>query len=168
MSISMYQASVPVFQQHLAALKGVLARAESQAAAMKVSPAVLLEARLYPNMFPLTRQVQIAADFAKGTSARLAGLEPPAYPDTETSFTELSARIDRTLEFLKTMRPVQIDGQEDRTIELKVGGQPRTFKGLPYLLHYALPNFFFHATTAYAILRHSGIELGKKDFMGTA
>jgi uncharacterized protein len=168
MSISMYQASVPVFQQHLAALKGVLAKAESQAAAMKVTPAVLLEARLYPNMFPLTRQVQIAADFAKGTSARLAGLEPPAYPDTETSFAELAARIDRTLEFLKTMRPVQIDGQEERTIELKVGGQPRTFKGLPYLLHYALPNFFFHATTAYAILRHSGIELGKKDFMGTA
>jgi len=168
MSISMYQASVPVFQQQLTALKGVLAKAESQAAAMKASPAVLLEARLYPNMFPLTRQVQIAADFAKGTSARLAGLEPPAYPDTETSFAELAARIERTLEFLKTLRPVQIDGQEERTIELKVGGQPRTFKGMAYLLHFALPNFFFHATTAYAILRHNGIELGKQDFVGTA
>ncbi|HXQ32077.1 MAG TPA: DUF1993 family protein [Steroidobacteraceae bacterium] len=168
MSISMYQASVPVFQQQLTALKGVLTKAESQAVAMKASPAVLLEARLYPNMFPLTRQVQIAADFAKGTSARLAGLEPPVYPDTESSFAELVARIDRTLEFLKTLRPVQIDGQEERTIDLKVGGQPRTFKGLPYLLHFALPNFFFHATTAYAILRHNGIELGKQDFMGTA
>jgi uncharacterized protein len=168
MPISMYQASVPVFQQHLAALKGVLAKAESQAAAMKVSPAVLLEARLHPTMFPMTRQVQIAADFAKGAPARLAGLEPPVYPDTETSFAELTARIDRTLEFLKTLRPVQVDGQEERTIEIKVGGQPRTFKGLAYLLHFAMPNFFFHVTTAYAILRHNGIELGKKDFMGTA
>jgi hypothetical protein len=168
MPISMYQASVPVFQQQLTALKGVLAKAEAQGAAMKVSPAVLLGARLYPNMFPLTRQVQIAADFAKGTPARLAGLEPPAFPDTEASFAELAARIDRTLEFLKTLRPAQIDGQEERTIELKVGGQPRTFKGLQYLLGFALPNFFFHATTAYAILRHNGIELGKNDFMGTA
>jgi uncharacterized protein len=168
MPISMYQASVPVFQQYLTALKGVLAKAESQAAAMKVAPAVLLEARLYPNMFPLTRQVQIAADFAKGTAARLAGLEPPAYPDAESSFAELAARIDRTLEFLKTLAPAAIDGQEERTIELKVGGQSRSFKGLPYLLGYALPNFFFHTTTAYAILRHNGIELAKKDFMGAA
>jgi hypothetical protein len=168
MPISMYQASVPVFQQYLAALKGVLAKAEAQAAAMKVAPAVLLEARLYPNMFPLTRQVQIACDFAKAAPMRLAGLEPPSYPDTESSFAELASRIDRTLALLATLKPAAIDGQEERAIELKVGGQPRTFKGLPYLTGYALPNFFFHATTAYAILRHHGIELGKKDFLGTA
>ncbi len=166
MPLSLYQASVPVFQQSLEALRGVLIKAEAQALATKVEPAALLQARLFPNMFPLTRQVQIAADFAKGAPARLAGVEVPAYPDSETSFAELAARIDRTREFLKTLAPAQIDGQEERTIELKVGGQMRAFKGQPYLLHFALPNFFFHATTAYAILRHNGIEIGKRDFIG--
>ena len=166
MALTMYQASVPVFLHFLGALRAVLAKAEAQAQAMKVEPAVLLQARLYPNMFPLTRQVQIAADFAKGAPARLAGLEPPPYPDTETTFAELLARLDRTTAFLKTLPAAAIDGQEERTIELKVGGQPLTFKGLPYLLNFALPNFFFHATTAYAILRHNGIDLGKGDFMG--
>jgi hypothetical protein len=168
MPISMYQAAVPVLAQHLGALRGILAKAEAQATATKIDPAVLLQSRLYPNMFPLTRQVQIAADFAKGPPARLAGLEPPVYPDTETTFGELYARIDKTLAYLKTLTPAQIDGQEQRTIEIKVGGQPTTFKGLAYLLNYALPNFFFHATTAYAILRHNGIEIGKRDFMGVA
>jgi hypothetical protein len=166
MPISMYQASVPVLAQHLGALRGILLKAEAQATATKIDPAVLLQSRLYPNMFPLTRQVQIAADFAKGPPARLAGLEPPVYPDTETTFGELYARIDKTLAYLKTLTPAQIDGQEQRTIEIKVGGQPTTFKGLTYLLSFALPNFFFHATTAYAILRHNGIEIGKRDFMG--
>jgi len=166
MAISLYQASVPVFQQFLGSLRAVLAKAEAHAAAHKIDPAVLLQARLYPNMFPLTRQVQIAGDFAKGAPARLAGLEPPKYEDNEASFAELLARLDRTSAFLKTLRAAQIDGQEERTIEIKAGGQPMTFKGQPYLLHYALPNFFFHATTAYAILRHNGLELGKRDFIG--
>ena len=166
MALSLYQASVPVFQQFLGSLGAVLAKAEAHAAAHKIDPAVLLQARLYPNMFPLMRQVQIAGDFAKGTPARLAGLEPPKYEDNEASFAELNARIDRTSEFLKTLKATQIDGQEERTIELKVGGQPMTFKGQPYLLHFALPNFFFHAAAAYAILRHNGVELGKRDFMG--
>ena len=166
MALSLYQASVPVFQQFLGSLGAVLAKADAHAAAHKIDPAVLLQARLYPNMFPLMRQVQIAGDFAKGAPARLAGLEPPKYEDNETSFAELNARIDRTSAFLKTLKATQIDGQEERTIELKVGGQPMTFKGQPYLLHFALPNFFFHATTAYSILRHNGIELGKRDFMG--
>ena len=166
MSISLYQASVPVFQQFLGSLRAVLAKAEAHAAAHKIEPTVLLQARLYPNMFTLTRQVQIAGDFAKGAPARLAGLEPPKYEDNEASFAELLARIDRTSAFLKTLKAAQIDGQEERTIELKVGGQPMTFKGQPYLLHFALPNFFFHAAAAYAILRHNGVELGKRDFMG--
>ena len=166
MAISMYRASVPVFRHYLAALRGVLGKAEAQALSTRIDPAVLLAARLAPNMFPLTRQVQIAADFAKAAPARLAGQEPPSYPDTEQSFAELYARIDRTLGFLDTLPAERIDGQEQRTIEIKVGGQPVTFQGLPYLLDYALPNFFFHATTAYAILRQNGIALGKGDFLG--
>ena len=166
MAISLYQASVPVFQQLLGSLRAVLAKAEAHAGAHKIDPAVLLQARLYPNMFTLTRQVQIAGDFAKGAPARLAGLEPPKYEDNEASFAELLARIDRSSEYLKTLKAAQIDGQEARTIEIKVGGQQMSFKGQPYLLHFALPNFFFHATTAYAILRHNGVELGKRDFIG--
>jgi hypothetical protein len=119
-------------------------------------------------MFPLMRQVQIATDHAKGAVARIAGRDPPAFADTESSFAELQARIDRTLAYLPTLPAASIDGQEERTIELKVGGRPMTLKALPYLLNYALPNFFFHASTAYAILRHNGIDLGKRDFMGGA
>jgi hypothetical protein len=166
MPISLYQVSVPVMTHFLGALRAVLVKAETQAATMKVEPAVLLQARLYPNMFPLVRQVQITTDTAKGAAARLAGLEVPSFPDTETTFPEVLARIDRTLAFLATVKPAQVDGQEERTIELKLGGQVRTFKGLPYLLEFVLPNFYFHATTAYAILRHNGIELGKSDFLG--
>lgn len=166
MAITLYQASVPPFVQLLKALRGVLSKAQAQAETMKVAPEVLLQARLYPNMFPLVRQVQIATDFAKGASARLAGVEPPKYEDTEKSFEELHARIDRTLEFIGTLSPAQIDGQEDRTIELMVGGNPMTFKGQQYLVAFALPNFYFHVTTAYAILRHNGIDLGKRDFIG--
>ncbi len=165
MSVTLYQASVPVFQQMLKALRGILAKAQSQAESMKVAPEVLLQARLYPTMFPLVRQVQIATDFAKGCPARLAGLEPPKYEDVEKTFPELLARIDRVLEFLGTLSPPQIDGQEGRTISLTVGGNPMTFAGQPYLLHFALPNFFFHVTTAYAILRHNGIDVGKRDFV---
>lgn len=165
MAITLYQASVPVFQQMLKALRGLLVKAEEQAVAMKVQPEVLLQARLYPNMFPLVRQVQIAADFAKGCPARLAGLDPPKYEDVEKSFPELLARIDRVLEFIDSIPAAQIDGQEGRTISLTVGGQPMTFQGQPYLLHFALPNFYFHLTTVYAILRHNGIAVGKGDYV---
>jgi uncharacterized protein len=162
----MYQASVPAFLQQLPALAGVLDKAEAYARTKKIEPAVLLDARLFPDMFPLVRQVQIACDFAKGASARLAGIEVPVYEDTEQSFIELKARIRKTLAFLRTIKPEQIDGSEGRHVTIKIAGKPVTFQGLPYLVNFALPNFYFHATTAYAILRHNGVELGKRDFIG--
>jgi len=166
MTISMYQASVPVFRQYLAGLCGILAKAEAQLPALQVDAPTVLAARLAPDMFPLTRQVQIATDFARGAPARLAGLEMPVWPDVEASLGELRGRIERAIAGLESLTPAQIDGQEARRIALKVGGQPTEFEGLPYLLHFALPNFFFHTTTAYAILRHHGITIGKRDFMG--
>jgi hypothetical protein len=166
MPLSMYQASVPVFTQTLAALAGVLAKAEAHAAARKIDPAVLLGGRLAPDMYPLSRQVQIVCDFARGAAARLAGLEVPAWPGEEKTFAELRERIDRTLAYVRDFKPAQIDGAEARKIELKVGGAPLTLEGQPYLLHFVLPNLFFHATAAYAILRHNGVELGKRDFTG--
>jgi uncharacterized protein len=166
MSITLFQASVPVFQQQLKALRNCLVKAEAHAQALKVEPAVMLNARLYPNMFALVRQVQLSSDFAKGPIARLRGQDPPKYEDNETSFAELYARIDKTLGYLDAVKPGEIDGQEGRLVEFKAGGQQRSFTGLDYLLHYALPNFFFHMTTAYALMRHNGVELGKKDYMG--
>jgi len=166
MTLSMYQASVPVFLHTLAALSAVLDKAAAHAAQRKIDPAVLLSTRLFPDMFPLVRQVQLAADFAKGPAARLAGLEVPKFSDTETTFDDLKARIAKTVEFVKALKPGQIDGSEDRDITIPIGGQPQSFKGQPYLLHFALPNFFFHATTAYDILRHCGVEVGKRDFLG--
>ncbi|MFY7962413.1 MAG: DUF1993 domain-containing protein [Elsteraceae bacterium] len=166
MTISMYQASVPVFQQGLAALSGVLDKAAAHAAARKIDPAVLLQTRLFPDMFPLSRQVQIAADFAKGCPARLAGVENPSYADEEKTIDDLKARLDKVGAFLKTLTPAQIDGSETRDITLKIGGNDMTFKGQTYLLHFALPNFYFHSTAAYAILRSSGVEIGKRDFIG--
>ncbi len=165
MTISMYRASVPVFQQMLPSLSGCLRKAADHAAAKKIDPAVLIQSRLYPDMFPLVRQVQIAADFAKGTVARLAGQEPPKYDDTETTFDQLQSRIQKTLSYIGEFKPSQIDGSEERDITLTLGGQQRNFKGENYLVGFALPNFFFHTTTAYAILRHNGVELGKGDFM---
>ena len=168
MTISMYQASVPVFQKSLLALKEVLAKGAAQADAKKIEGSVFLTSRLYPDMFPLTRQVQIAADFGKGPVARLAGVEVPKYEDNETTFAELAARIDKTLAFIGTFKPEQIDGQENRDIELTIAGKPLLLKGQPYLLHYALPNLYFHMAMAYAILRHNGVDVGKKDFIGGA
>jgi hypothetical protein len=165
MAISMYRASVPIFLQMLPAMSGCLDKAAAYAAAKKVDPAVLLQSRLYPDMFPLVRQVQIATDFAKGTVARLAGLEPPKYDDNETSIDQLKARIAKTVDFIKEFKPSQIDGSEERDIAIVLGGQTRSFKGENYLVGFALPNFFFHVTTAYAILRHNGVELGKGDYM---
>lgn len=166
MTLSMYQASVPAFTQMLTALSTVLDKAEAHAAARKIDPAVLLGTRLFPDMFPLTRQVQIACDFAKGTTARLAGAEVPAYADTETSFAQLKERIAKTQAFIAAFTPSQIDGSEQRDITLKAGARELHFKGQPYLVGFALPNFYFHASVAYAILRASGVELGKMDFLG--
>ena len=168
MSISMYQASVPVFIRILTNLSGILDKAAADAEARKIDPAVFLNARLAPDMFTFTRQVQIAADFAKGASARLAGLEVPKYEDDETTIAELKARIDKTIAFVKTLKAAQIDGSEDREIVLVQGDKTRTFKGQAYLLEYAFAHFYFHATTAYSILRHNGVPVGKKDFVGPA
>lgn len=166
MSTTMHQASVPAFVQMLTALDGILGKAEAHCAARKIDPAVVAAWRLAPDMFPLSRQVQIACDFAKGATARLAGIEVPSWPDTETTLGELRARIAKTIAYVKGFPAAEIDGSEMRDINLKVGGQPMQFKGAPYLRHFVLPNFYFHATTAYAILRHVGVEVGKRDFIG--
>lgn len=166
MTISMYQASVPVFDRNLNNLAAILAKAAAWAETRKIDPAVLLASRLAPDMFALSRQLQIACDFAKGTCARLAGVEVPKYEDNEAGFADFQARIARTRQFIATLKAVQIDGSEDRPINVKAGPRELSFKGLAYLTHYALPNFFFHYTTAYAILRHNGLELSKPDFIG--
>ncbi len=166
MKISMYQASVPTFTLMLNNLSAILEKAAAHAEAKKIDPAVLLNARLYPDMFPLSRQVQIATDNAKGCAARLAGAEPPKYEDNETTFSELIARIRKTAEYLATFKPEQIDGSEDRAITLKFRDTTRKFVGMPYLLNYVLPTIYFHITTAYGILRHNGVEIGKQDFLG--
>ncbi|HZQ60237.1 MAG TPA: DUF1993 domain-containing protein [Casimicrobiaceae bacterium] len=166
MSITMYEASVPVFTRTLTALRAILQKAAQHAEARKIDPTALLQARLYPDMFTFTRQVQIATDFANSASARLAGKEPPSLPDTETTFADLMARVDRTLEHLRSFKPQDIDGSESREIVRPLRGQPHRFTGTGFLLQYVLPNFFFHAATAYDILRHNGIELGKSDFIG--
>jgi hypothetical protein len=167
MSLSMYQASVPAFLQMLGGLAGVLAKAEAHAAERKIEPAVLLNYRLAPDMFPLIRQIRIATDHAKGCCARLAGVEVPSYADDETSFADLRARLEKTVGFVRGFQPEAIDGSEEREITLMVGSQPMTFKGQPYLVNFVLPNFYFHVTTAYAILRHAGVPLGKRDYLGT-
>jgi hypothetical protein len=166
MSISMYQASVPTFIHSLKALSGVLDKGARHAEAKGIDPTVLLGSRLYPDMFPLARQVQIASDNAKGPSARLAGMEPPKFDDNEASFADLQARITKTIDFLQTLKPAQIDGSEDRQVVLQMRAGPLEFKGQAYLLNFALPNFYFHCATVYAILRHNGVEVGKKDFLG--
>ncbi len=165
MPISMYQASVPAFQKHLAALDAILDRAVAYADGKKIDHAALLTARLYPNMWPLTRQVQGAGDFAKNVCARLAGLPVPAYDDTETTFAELKTRIAKTRAFLDTIKAEAMDGSETKSFTIKAGPNEMTFTGQDYLLGFALPNFFFHCATAYNILRHNGLELGKPDFM---
>jgi len=165
MAISMYGASVPVFQQMLPAMGACLRKGADHAAAKKFDPAVLLQARLYPDMLPLVKQVQIACDFAKGTVARLAGQDPPKYEDNETSFDQLQARITKTLNFVGEFKPSQIDDSENRDIVIPMRDQTRQFKGENYLVGFALPNFYFHVTTAYAILRHNGVEVGKADYI---
>jgi len=167
MSISMYQASIPVLTKILANLSKILEKAEAHAASKKIDQVVFVEARLFPDMYPLTRQVQIATDVAKGCGARLAGQEPPKFDDNEASFAELQARLAKTIAFLETFTPAQIDGTEENSIVFVAGGRERNFNGLAYLFDFVLPNVFFHTTTTYAILRHWGVELGKADFLGS-
>ncbi|WP_437984371.1 DUF1993 domain-containing protein [Sorangium sp. So ce117] len=166
MTISMYQASVPVLVRMLGNLSVILTKAAAYAEAKKIEPRVLLDARLAPDMLSLTRQVQIASDSAKGCGARLAAVDLPKYEDNEASFDDLQARIAKTVAFLNSLRPEQIDGSEDRDVTIPTRDQPLQFKGLVYLLNFVLPNFYFHVTTAYAILRHNGLEVGKLDFLG--
>jgi hypothetical protein len=168
MSISMHSASVPVFRQMLSALSDLLQKGEAHALARGFDPAVLMQARLYPDMFALTRQVQIACDFAKGISARLAAVEPPSHPDTEQTFAELQARIASTRSFIDSLSPAAFEGAETREIVLRPGTpKEKRMDGHTYLLGYGLPQFFFHLTTAYALLRHNGVEVGKRDYMGS-
>ncbi len=166
MPLSMYQASVPIFIRMLGNLSAILGKAAAYAEAKKIDPAVLINARLAPDMRPLSFQVQTACDNAKGCAARLAGIEAPSHPDTETTFAELQARITKTIDFLQSVSAAQVDGSEERTIILKMRAQEVQFQGQAYLLTFALPNFYFHITTAYAILRHNGLEIGKADFLG--
>jgi hypothetical protein len=167
MTTYMYTTSVPVFKQLLKSLSIILTKAEAYATDKKFKPTVLLEARLCPDMFPLNRQVQIATDFARSVSARLAGVEVPAYDDNEQTFAELQARIGKTLSFIESLTPTQFEGSETREIVLRPGTpKEKKMVGHTYLSNYGLPQFLFHVTTAYAILRHNGLEVGKGDFMG--
>lgn len=167
MTSTMYSQSVPVFKQMLGAMKDVLAKADAHATAHAIDPAAYLQARLFPDMFPLLKQVQIAADFARGVSARLAGVAVPANDGQQQTFADLAALLDESLRFLDSLQPAQFDAAEEREIVLRPGTpKERKFSGRAYLAHYGLPQFFFHVTTVYAILRHNGIQIGKKDYMG--
>lgn len=166
MPLSMYTASVPVFQHMLRNLLHILDKGEASAQARKIDPAVLVNDRLAPDMLPFTRQILIACDAAKLGVARISGLEAPKFEDNEASFAELKARIQKTLDWLATVPASALDGTEDKDVTFPVGREAtRTMKGQAYLLTWALPNFFFHVTTAYAILRHDGVDLGKRDYL---
>ncbi|MDX1975562.1 MAG: DUF1993 domain-containing protein [Rickettsiales bacterium] len=167
MSLSMYQASVASCIHTLNNLSAILGKAAAYAEEKKIDPTVLVNARLAPDMFPLSRQVQIASDIAKGGAARLAGIEVPSYEDNEKTLSDLQARIAKTVAFLQSINANQIDGSETRDITLTVGGKSLAFKGQDYLLNFVLPNVYFHVTTSYAILRHNGLNIGKKDYLGT-
>ncbi len=167
MSLSMYKATVPVFISMLTNLSAMLKKADHYAESKKIDPSVLMNARLAPDMLPIVRQIQIATDSAKGCAARLANMEIPSFPDTETTFAQLHERLHKTISFLKSVTASQVDGSEERSISLKIGGQDLNFKGEEFALHFALPNFYFHVSMAYAILRHNGLDLGKKDYLGS-
>jgi hypothetical protein len=166
MTISMYQVAVPSVVRSLNNLVAILEKGAAHAEAKKIDPAVLISSRLYPDMFPLSRQVQIASDIARRGVARLAGTEAPALEDKETTFVELCDRLRNVVAFIETFTPEQIDGSEEKVINLPIGKETMTFAGQDYLLFFILPNVYFHVTTAYAILRHNGVELGKLDFLG--
>jgi hypothetical protein len=162
----MYQASVPAYTQLLKSLSAVLKKAEAHAEAKKIDPSVFVNARLYPDMAPLSRQIQIATDQVKGGLSRLAGQEPPSWEDKETTFADLQARLQKAIDFAASFKPDQIDGSESKDIVLKIAGQDMPFKGQQFLINFSLPNFYFHIVTAYDILRHNGVEIGKRDYMG--
>jgi hypothetical protein len=166
MSLTMYQASIPHFVRMLGNISEILNKAANHAEAKKIAPAIFINARLAPDMYPLSRQVQIATDMVKGCAARLAGIEVPSYEDNESTFAELQARIAKTVAFLESVSAAQIDGSEDRKITLKFGSRELSFLGQAYLFDFVIPNFHFHLTTAYAILRHNGVDIGKKDYTG--
>ncbi len=167
MSNAMFTTSVPVFDRHLAQMQGYLAKGAAYAAEKKLDDTVLTQMRIFPDMFPLTRQIMIACDFAKGSAARLAGVEIPKYEDTEKTFTELQARCQKTRDFLATLKPEQFVGAETKKISITIGGNPVEFIGLPYLNMFVLPNLYFHSATAYNLLRHAGVPVGKRDFVGS-
>jgi hypothetical protein len=167
MTLSMYQASAPRFANTLKNLSAILDKAQAQCEAKKIDPLVLTGDRLAPDMFPLARQIQIATDTAKGAVSRLAGVEIPKYEDTEKTFEELKARIAKTIDYVMSVPAAKIEGTEQKDIAMKAGGKDVVFKGMQYLLGHAYPNFYFHVTTAYNILRHNGIAIGKGDYIGT-
>ena len=166
MTISMYQASVPRFVNILGNLFNILDKTQAHIDAKKLSDASLTAFRLFPDMLPMTTQVQVACDTAKGVVARLAGVDIPAFEDNEQTIAELKARVAKTIAFIQTITPAQIDGTEDKDIVTKRGEKETHYKGMQFLLGHAIPNFYFHITTAYAILRHNGVEIGKRDFLG--
>ena len=168
MTNAIYTASIPVFKQMLGGLKNVLSKAEAHAVDKKIDPNALLQARLYPDMFPLLRQVQVASDFAKSVSARLAGVEVPKLEDLEVSFADLQTRLDTVLAFIDSLDLALFDDAATREIVTQAGTpKEKRFTGQSYVLNYGLPHFFFHTTTAYTILRHNGVEVGKKDYIGS-
>ncbi|MDD2723293.1 MAG: DUF1993 family protein [Methylovulum sp.] len=166
MQLSMYQASIPLFVRMLENMSAILDKAATHAEAKKIDQSIFINARLAPDMYPLSRQIQIATDMVKGCAARLAGIAVPSYEDNETSFAQLQARIAKTTTFLRSISAEQIDGSEEKPITLSSHSRELGFLGQAYLLHFVYPNFYFHLTTAYAILRHNGVELGKLDFVG--
>jgi hypothetical protein len=168
MSLTIFDASIPVFIRMLNNLSAILKKGEDSAEARGIDPLVLTGARLAPDMFPLTRQVQIACDAAKAAAARLAGVEVPSHPDTETTFAELQARIATTIAFLQTFTPEQLADAESRPVTVKMQGTDFTFTGQTLLFNLVMPNFYFHISTAYDILRHNGVTIGKRDLLGAA
>ena len=166
MSLSLHHIAVPVLAKALDNLKALLVKGKAHAQERKIDEAVLLGARLYPDMFPLTRQVQIAADTARSAAARLTGAEPPTYDNNEQSFDELIARVERTVQYMRSLAPAAFESGESREITRPLGGKPHTFTSTNYLLQFCVPNVYFHVATAYDILRHNGVPLGKADFLG--
>ena len=166
MSISMYQTSVPRFVNILGNLSNILDKAQAHVDAKKIDATALTTYRIFPDMLPMSKQVQIACDTAKGVIARLAGVDIPAYEDNEVTLADLKARVAKTIAFIQTFTPAQIDGTEDKAIVTKRGDKETHYKGMQFLLGHAVPNFYFHVTTTYNILRHNGVEIGKRDFLG--
>ncbi|MEL7067761.1 MAG: DUF1993 domain-containing protein [Cyanobacteria bacterium J06581_3] len=168
MTISMYQSSVPVLKRSLTNLINILKKGAAHAEAKSIDPTVLISSRLYPDMFPLSKQVQIASDIARRGVSRLAGVEAPSVEDNETTFEELITRLKETVAYLDTMSAQQLDGSAEKDVELPIGeGKTMTLKGWPFLTFFVMPNVYFHVTTAYDILRHNGVEIGKRDFLGS-